>query len=137
MLSKYGNCMHLLKIKNKLKKFFFFTNQVGKNSQYFVSILNKMIIPLAFVRYEMIIANSYNPTCTCGIIVNNKLIPVAQSLKYNTSALKVKIFLLVFIPLKTLSGVIEHIKLLLIDSSVYAEEVEPTGVVPMEVSLER
>ena len=137
MLSKYGNCMHLLKIKNKLKIFFFFTNQVGKNSQYFVSILNKMIIPLAFVGYEMIIANSYNPTCTCGINVNNKLIPVAQSLKYNTSALKVKIFLLVFIPLKTLSGVIEHIKLLLIDSSVYAEEVEPTGVVPMEVSLER
>ena len=137
MLSKYGNCMHLLKIKNKLKIFFFFTNQVGKNSQYFVSILNKMIIPLAFVGYEMIIANSYNPTCTCGIIVNNKLIPVAQSLKYNTSTLKVKIFLLVFIPLKTLSGVIEHIKLLLIDSSVYAEEVEPTGVVPMEVSLER
>ena len=129
--------MHLLKIKNKLKIFFFFTNQVGKNSQYFVSILNKMIIPLAFVGYEMIIANSYNPTCTCGIIVNNKLIPVAQSLKYNTSTLKVKIFLLVFIPLKTLSGVIEHIKLLLIDSSVYAEEVEPTGVVPMEVSLER
>ncbi|KAM7440204.1 hypothetical protein ABFA07_010517 [Porites harrisoni] len=38
---------------------------------------------------------------------------------------------------ETLSGVIEHIKLLLIDSSVYAEEVEPTGVVPMEVSLER
>lgn len=36
-----------------------------------------------------------------------------------------------------MSGVIEHIKLLLIDSSVYAEEVEPTGVVPMEVSLER
>ena len=32
---------------------------------------------------------------------------------------------------------IEHIKLLLIDSTVYAEEVEPTGVVPMEVSLER
>ena len=58
MLSKYGNCMHLLKIKNKLKIFFFFTNQVGKNSQYFVSILNKMIIPLAFVGYEMIIANS-------------------------------------------------------------------------------
>lgn len=55
-----------------------------------------------------------------------KLIPVAQL-----------IFLNVFIPLKTLSGVIEHIKLLLIDSSVYAEEVEPTGVVPMEVSLER
>ncbi|XP_029179236.2 uncharacterized protein LOC114977880 [Acropora millepora] len=38
---------------------------------------------------------------------------------------------------EALSGVIEHIKLLLIDSTVYAEEVEPTGVVPMEVSLER
>ena len=38
---------------------------------------------------------------------------------------------------KAMSGIIEHIKLLLIDSSVYAEEVEPTGVVPMEVSLER
>ena len=62
-----------------------------------------------------------------------KLMPVAQSLKYSTSQL----IFLVFIPLKTLSGVIEHIKLLLIDSSVYAEEVEPTGVVPMEVSLER
>ncbi|XP_048576494.1 BTB/POZ domain-containing protein 19-like [Nematostella vectensis] len=36
-----------------------------------------------------------------------------------------------------LSGVIEHVKLLLIDSSVFAEEVEPTGVVPMELSLER
>ncbi|XP_068752362.1 serine-enriched protein-like [Montipora capricornis] len=38
---------------------------------------------------------------------------------------------------EALSGVIEYIKLLLIDSTVYAEEVEPTGVVPMEVSLER
>ena len=31
----------------------------------------------------------------------------------------------------------EHVKFLLIDSKVYAEEVEPTGVVPMELSLER
>ena len=45
-------------------------------------------------------------------------------------------YLLTFV-FKAMSGVIEHIKLLLIDSSVYAEEVEPTGVVPMEVSLER
>ena len=60
MLSKYGNCTCLLKIKNKLKIFFFFfTNQVGKNSQYFVSILNKMIIPLALVGYEIIMANLY------------------------------------------------------------------------------
>ena len=36
-----------------------------------------------------------------------------------------------------MSGVIEHVKLLLIDSAVFAEEVEPTGVVPMELSLER
>ncbi|XP_077862422.1 kelch-like protein 2 [Saccoglossus kowalevskii] len=36
-----------------------------------------------------------------------------------------------------LSGVINHVKLLLIDSSVFAEEVEPTGAVPMELSLQR
>ncbi|ELU03885.1 hypothetical protein CAPTEDRAFT_228654 [Capitella teleta] len=36
-----------------------------------------------------------------------------------------------------LSGLVEHVKLLLIDSKVFAEEVEPTGAVPMEVSLER
>ncbi|XP_014661668.1 PREDICTED: BTB/POZ domain-containing protein 19-like isoform X2 [Priapulus caudatus] len=36
-----------------------------------------------------------------------------------------------------MSGVIEHVKLLLIDSTVFAEEVEPTGAVPMEMSLER
>ena len=67
MLSKYGNCMRLLKLKNKLKMGFF-TIQVGKNSQYFVSILNKMIIPLALVGYEMIIANSYLMR-TRGIII--------------------------------------------------------------------
>ncbi|KAJ6216523.1 hypothetical protein RDWZM_007680 [Blomia tropicalis] len=36
-----------------------------------------------------------------------------------------------------LSGVINHIRVLLIDSQVFAEEVEPTGVVPIELSLER
>ena len=36
-----------------------------------------------------------------------------------------------------LSGVINHIRILLIDSQVFAEEVEPTGVVPIELSLER
>ncbi|XP_014260319.1 uncharacterized protein LOC106672966 [Cimex lectularius] len=36
-----------------------------------------------------------------------------------------------------LSGVINHVRLLLIDSQVFAEEVEPTGAVPMELSLER
>ncbi|KAJ3661928.1 hypothetical protein Zmor_006301 [Zophobas morio] len=36
-----------------------------------------------------------------------------------------------------LSHVINHVRLLLIDSQVFAEEVEPTGAVPMELSLER
>ncbi|XP_037936572.1 uncharacterized protein LOC119670399 [Teleopsis dalmanni] len=36
-----------------------------------------------------------------------------------------------------LSGVMSHVRLLLIDSKVFAEEVEPTGAVPMELSLER
>lgn len=36
-----------------------------------------------------------------------------------------------------LSGVINHVRLLLIDSKVFAEEVEPTGAVPIELSLER
>ena len=47
MLSIYGNCTHLLKIKNKLK--------IGQNSRYFVGVINKTIIPLVFVRYEVII----------------------------------------------------------------------------------
>nr|XP_022903631.1 uncharacterized protein LOC111415957 [Onthophagus taurus]XP_022903632.1 uncharacterized protein LOC111415957 [Onthophagus taurus] len=36
-----------------------------------------------------------------------------------------------------LATVIGHVRLLLIDSQVFAEEVEPTGAVPMELSLER
>ena len=36
-----------------------------------------------------------------------------------------------------LSGVIDHIRVLLIDSQVFAEEFEPIGVVPIELSLER
>ena len=63
MLSKYGNCTRLLKIKNKLK------NKVWKNLRYFVGVFNKTIIPLALVGCEMIIANSY-PMRTRGIIVN-------------------------------------------------------------------
>ena len=46
MLSKYGNCTRLLKIKNKLK--------IG----CFVGVFYKTIIPLALVGYEMIIAIS-------------------------------------------------------------------------------
>ena len=56
MPSKYGNCMHLLKTKNKLKKVLF-ANKVGKNAPYFVGVFNKTIIPLTLVGYEMIIAN--------------------------------------------------------------------------------
>ena len=42
-----GNGTRLLKIENKLKI-----------SRYFVGVLNKTIIPLALVGYEIIIANS-------------------------------------------------------------------------------
>ena len=59
MFSKYGNCTRLLKIKNKLKSVGF-TNKVGKNSRYFVGVFDKTIIPLALVRYEMIIANVHS-----------------------------------------------------------------------------
>ena len=45
MLSKYGNCTRLLKIKNKLK-IGCFTNKVGKNSRYFVGVFIKTIIAL-------------------------------------------------------------------------------------------
>ncbi len=38
---------------------------------------------------------------------------------------------------KFLNPVISHVRLLLIDSRVFAEEVEPTGCVPMALSLER
>ena len=38
---------------------------------------------------------------------------------------------------QSLAGVINHVRLLLIDSQVFAEEVEPTGAVPIELSLER
>ena len=38
-----------------------FKNKVGKNSPCFVSVFKKTIIPLAFVGYEMIIANSALP----------------------------------------------------------------------------
>ena len=58
MLSKYGNCTRLLKIKNKLKIVCFY-NKVGQNSQYFVGVFNKTIIPLVHVGYETIIAISY------------------------------------------------------------------------------
>ena len=57
MLFKYGNCIRLLKIKNKMK-IGWFTNKVGKISQYFVGVFNRIIIPLALGGYKMIIANT-------------------------------------------------------------------------------
>ena len=57
MFSKYGNCTHLLKIKNKMK-IGCFANKVRKSCRYFVIVFNKTIIPLALVGYEMIITNS-------------------------------------------------------------------------------
>ena len=58
MLFKYGNCTRLFKIKNKMMKTGWFTNKVWKISQYFNDVVNRKIIPLALVGYEMIIANS-------------------------------------------------------------------------------
>ena len=58
MLSKYGNCMRLLKINNKLK-IVCFTNTGRK----IFDTLWVFLIKLALVGYQMIIANSY-PTCT-------------------------------------------------------------------------
>ena len=60
MLSKYGNCTRLLKIKNKLK--------IGCFDNILWAFLIKQIIPLVLVGYEMIIANSYL-TRFRGIIV--------------------------------------------------------------------
>ena len=57
MLSRYGNCTRLLKIKNNLK-IGCFTNKVGTNSRYFLDVFNKKIISLALVGYEMVIGNS-------------------------------------------------------------------------------
>ena len=57
MLFKHGNCTRLLKIKDKMK-IGWFTNKVGKISQYFVGVFNRIIIPLALVGYDMIIANT-------------------------------------------------------------------------------
>ena len=53
MLSKYGNCIYLLKTKNKLK-IGCLTNKVRKNYQYFVSVFNKAKIPLVLAGYEMV-----------------------------------------------------------------------------------
>jgi len=62
-------------IRNRISK-----NKVGKNSRYFVGDFNKTIIPLAFVGYEMIIANSY-PTRTRGLVGEFRLQIGCRSLK--------------------------------------------------------
>ena len=57
MLSKlelYASAQSLKRAENRL----FFTNKVGKSSRNFVGVFNKTVIPLALVRYEIIIANS-------------------------------------------------------------------------------
>ena len=54
---KYGKCTRLLKFKNKLK-LVIFTNKFGKNSRYFMGFLNKTIISIALVSYEMVIRAS-------------------------------------------------------------------------------
>ena len=64
MLSKYGNYMRLLKIKNKLK-IGCFTNEVAKNSGYFVGFFT-----LVLVGYDMIIAHS----ALCASLANYHLI---------------------------------------------------------------
>ena len=54
MLSKYGNCTSLLKIKNQLKPFIF---KCQIKSGRILHIL-WAFVPLAPVGYEMIVANS-------------------------------------------------------------------------------
>ena len=67
MLSKYGNCTRLLKIKDKVKIGCFFKQSQDEFS-IFCGVFNKTLILLTLVGYEMIIAISY-PTPTRGIIV--------------------------------------------------------------------
>ena len=54
-----------------------FTNKDGKNSRYFVGVFNKTIIPLALVRYELVIANEVR----CASLAINLLISNANSWK--------------------------------------------------------
>ena len=74
MLFKYGNRTRLLKMKNKME-IGWFTNKVGKNSQYFVGVFNRIIIQLALVGYDMIIAN----TVLRASLANHDLISNARS----------------------------------------------------------
>ena len=74
MLSKYGNCTRLLKIKNNLKIVFLKQKKSRRVFDIFVGVFDKTIIPLALVGYEMIIATRWlstisYPTRIRGIMV--------------------------------------------------------------------
>ena len=58
MLSKRGDCTRRSNLKIS-RKSVVFTNKVGRNSRYFVGVVNKTVISQAHVGYEMIIATSY------------------------------------------------------------------------------
>ena len=70
MISKYGNCMRLLKINNKLKIVLFLQIKAGR----IFDTLWVLLIKLALVGYEMIIANSY-PMCTCAQLTDQPPFP--------------------------------------------------------------
>ena len=69
MLSKYGNCTYLLKIKEKKLKSVVFINKVGKNFRYFVDVLYKTTFLLVLVGYEMMATYHLISTSTHGITV--------------------------------------------------------------------
>ena len=66
-LSKYGNCTHLLKIKNKLKISCFYKLSWEK-FLILAGVVNKTITPIAPVGYKMIIANSALRTLSVGYL---------------------------------------------------------------------
>ena len=85
MLSKYGNSTRLLKIKNKLKIGCFY-KEGREEFSIFVGVFQS-IIPLAFVRYEMIIANSAlraSLPATMSYPTRTREIIVKYSISYNS-----------------------------------------------------
>ena len=77
MLSKYGNCTCLLKIKNNAENWSFLQIKSGRIlNNYFVGVSNKTIIPLALVGYETITAD-----CVCNfyLFVSKTVIDVPFS----------------------------------------------------------
>ena len=60
------------------------------------------------------------------------MIPLNTSSPPNGIAVTQRYFLF-----QHLAGLIGYVRLLLVDSKVFAEEIEPTGAVPMELSLKR